>query len=79
MFSGNLTNEYARQNQISYTVCSAGQLEGMALAGINAPGNLCVCSRAAVAYFEIHVVMAPLAAAASSVSFLGVCGLQLHV
>lgn len=32
----------------------------------------CVCSKAAEA-------MAPVAAAASSVSFLGVCGLQLHV
>lgn len=56
-----------------------GQLGGVTLAGINAPGSLCVCSKATVAYSEIHVAMASLAAAASSVSFLGVCGLQLHV
>ena len=63
----------------SYTVRSAGQLGGMALAGINAPDSLSVCSKAAVAYSEMHVAMASLAVAAFLVSFLGVCGLQLHV
>lgn len=46
----------------------------MALAGRNAPGSSCVCSRAPAACSEVHVAMAPLAAS-SSVTFLGVCGL----
>jgi len=50
----------------------------MALEGINAPGSLSVC-RKATAYSEVHTAVAPLAAAASSVSFFGVCGLQSHV
>lgn len=51
---------------------SAGHLGGMALAGINVLTSLCVCSKAAVAYSEIHVAMAPLAAAVSSGSFRSV-------
>lgn len=44
--------------------------------------SLCACSKAAVTNFkfEIHLAMSPpAAAAASSVSFLAVCGLQLHI
>lgn len=70
----NLTKKCGWQNWSGYSVCSAGQLRGMALAGRNAPGSSCVCSRAPAAYSEVHVAMAPLAAS-SSVSFLGVCGL----
>lgn len=77
MFNGNLTSEYVQQKHSSYTVHSAGQLGGIALAGINAPGTL--CSKAIVAYSGIPIAVAPLAAAASSVSFLGVCGLHLCV
>lgn len=54
----------------SYTLCSAGQLGGMALASMNAPASL--CSKAAVANSEIPVAMALLPAAASSVIFSGV-------
>lgn len=51
----------------------------MTLAGINAPGSLCVCSKAAVAYSETHIVMAPLAIAASSVSFRRVWSAVAHL
>lgn len=74
LFDGNLSSKCGWQNLSGYPLCSARQLRGMALAGRNAPGSSCVCSRAPAAYSETHVAMAPLAAS-SSVRFLGVCGL----
>lgn len=79
MFNGNLTSEYVGQNQSTYTVHSAGQLGGMTLAGINAPGSLSVRSKAAVAYSEIHIAMALLAIAAFSVSFRRVWSAVAHL
>lgn len=73
MFDGNLPSECVWQNQNGCPVCSAGQLWGMALAGRNAPGSSCVCSRAPAVCSEAHIKTAPLSAS-SSVSFLGVCG-----
>lgn len=51
----------------------------MTLAGINAPGSLSVRSKAAVAYSEIHIAMALLAIAASSVSFRRVWSAVAHL
>lgn len=74
LFNGNLTSKCGWQNWSGYSVYSAGQLRGLALAGRNAPGSSCVCSRAPAACSEVHVAVAHLAAS-SSVSFLRICSL----
>lgn len=67
-----LNGNHMREHALSiYTVCSAGWFGGMTPAGVNAPG-LCVCSKLAIAYSEIHRAVAPLAAADSSGSFSSV-------
>lgn len=61
MLHGNLSSEVVRRKQSSYSLHLQGSFVTITI--INVPGDVGVYSKAAVAYPESHVAVAPAAAA----------------